>query len=576
MVVLNNNSNKKGITLIALVITIIILLILATISISMLTGNNSIINKTIIAKEGSEISEEKEVINLSVTKSMSKNKYGNLDGDEFESILNEESNRNAEVIEIDDNLITVKFLKSGRYYEIDKDGNITESEVYTDTTPGQLAGSGTEENPFKIECIEDLVLFSKSVNTGTTYTGKYVVLVRDLNFKSILSYNNHNAKYSYIEEDNAYEPDENSETTIKELCTTGQGFIPIGGGTRGFGGIFDGKYNNKNHEIRNIYINNNNQIVALFGGGLRTAKIKNVGITGEIITLSNNTAAGIVASTTNGGTTLEIENCYNKANITGKKYVAGIFGGNGVAIIKKCHNSGTIVSEYFVGGIVGYGSGEIEDCYNEGKVMSTTTAGGIVGYGGWKLNRCYNTGNITGETANGLSTSINNAINCYNTGIITGSIAGRGLGHGGNAKNCYNGGIVNAGTSTGAKITGIDNEASLTVNCCSFGKLNLNGRGLAKSVVSNSGTITNCYYLDGIEEGTEIIPEESAIKFVKTSNDTEVMTTAKVVQALNAYIESNEDEENTTGWCKWKVSEDNLPILDYNTEWNGIEWITKN
>ena len=30
------------------------------------------------------------------------------------------------------------------------------------------------------------------------------------------------------------------------------------------------------------------------------------------------------------------------------------------------------------------------------------------------------------------------------------------------------------------------------------------------------------------------------------------------------------------GWCKWKVSEDNLPILDYNTEWNGTEWITIN
>ena len=38
-------NNKKGITLIALVITIIVLLILAGVSISMLTGDNSFIRK---------------------------------------------------------------------------------------------------------------------------------------------------------------------------------------------------------------------------------------------------------------------------------------------------------------------------------------------------------------------------------------------------------------------------------------------------------------------------------------------------------------------------------------------------
>ena len=44
------NKKNKGITLIALVITIIILLILAGISISMLTGQNGILNRTQEAK----------------------------------------------------------------------------------------------------------------------------------------------------------------------------------------------------------------------------------------------------------------------------------------------------------------------------------------------------------------------------------------------------------------------------------------------------------------------------------------------------------------------------------------------
>ena len=57
MIDLNNNSKEKGITLIALVITIIVLLILAGISITMLTGNNSILTK----QEKQKIEQKKQV-----------------------------------------------------------------------------------------------------------------------------------------------------------------------------------------------------------------------------------------------------------------------------------------------------------------------------------------------------------------------------------------------------------------------------------------------------------------------------------------------------------------------------------
>ena len=48
-------KNNRGITLIALVVTIIVLLILAGISISMLTGQNGILNRATEAKELSDI-----------------------------------------------------------------------------------------------------------------------------------------------------------------------------------------------------------------------------------------------------------------------------------------------------------------------------------------------------------------------------------------------------------------------------------------------------------------------------------------------------------------------------------------
>ena len=53
-------KNKSGITLIALVVTIIVLLILAGISVSMLTGQNGILNRATEAKEKTEIANEDE------------------------------------------------------------------------------------------------------------------------------------------------------------------------------------------------------------------------------------------------------------------------------------------------------------------------------------------------------------------------------------------------------------------------------------------------------------------------------------------------------------------------------------
>ena len=59
-------TNEKGITLIALVLTIIVLLILVGVSISMLTGDNGILGQATNAKEQTEISSEKEAIQLTM------------------------------------------------------------------------------------------------------------------------------------------------------------------------------------------------------------------------------------------------------------------------------------------------------------------------------------------------------------------------------------------------------------------------------------------------------------------------------------------------------------------------------
>ena len=54
------NRNERGITLIALVVTIIVLLLLAGVSISMLTGQNGILNRAAEAKEKTEVAQKEE------------------------------------------------------------------------------------------------------------------------------------------------------------------------------------------------------------------------------------------------------------------------------------------------------------------------------------------------------------------------------------------------------------------------------------------------------------------------------------------------------------------------------------
>ena len=63
-------KNKKGITLVSLVVTIILLLILAGVSIRTLGGENGLITKTKIAKEENLKSEYKEKLTIAKTEAI--------------------------------------------------------------------------------------------------------------------------------------------------------------------------------------------------------------------------------------------------------------------------------------------------------------------------------------------------------------------------------------------------------------------------------------------------------------------------------------------------------------------------
>ena len=354
-------KKNEGITLLVLVVTIIVILILSTITINMLTGENGIIKNTEKAKEATEIADEKEIVQRATVNAMGKNKYGDLKQSELEKQLNEEQEGKTEVTDVGDEF-EILFKESNRYYTVDKDGNISEpQEILKDNYPGDITKGGmldgSEEKPYEINCIEDLVVLSNMCNgsgvkfengkaiditTNDSFSGKKIILKRDLNFKS---------KYSYINSERTDFGDINGNnddgnTLITEL-TTGTGFNSIGSGSETsdqctFLGIFNGK----NHEITGLYQYRTDKYAGLFGWTRNGTKIENIKIHGYIRTVSTKyvaTSVGGIIGRADGN--IEINNCISNVKIESECFygaggMVGRIAGN--SKITNCANFGEI------------------------------------------------------------------------------------------------------------------------------------------------------------------------------------------------------------------------------------------
>ena len=120
----------------------------------------------------------------------------------------------------------------------------------------------------------------------------------------------------------------------------------------------------------------------------------------------------------------------NSGKINGQTQVGGIVGGNNGNILE-CTNTGIVSGTVeFTGGIVGTnGSGTITKCDNDNKVSGKHYVGGIVGiqgveaFGSSLITKCSNQADITGEYAvggiSGRTSASSNITLSYNLGNIT-------------------------------------------------------------------------------------------------------------------------------------------------------------
>ena len=473
------------------------------------------------AKEQAEIDSEKEIIEISAVQAMGKNKYGNITQVELQDNLNTNAGEGkSEVIENGDDLV-VKFIESNRYYKVDGEGNIEKIEIEIDDTPGELDGTGTSENPFVIMSIEDLVYFSNQVNSGNTYIGEYIVLGKDLDFKSKLSY---------------VDGKINGCDSIEELMnlltdTSGSGFTPIGNSDTCY---FSGTFNGNGFKIENIY-ENIEGYGGLFGIGGDSLTIENISVSGEITTY-NNPAGGIIGYIKANSVGI-IKNCNSKTKIEVYNSCAGgIIGNvNSTAVTtetQECSNEGDISAygtdgiEYryeigLAGGIMGAYGGKIINCQNSGDIFSENHAGGIGGYkysGTVEVYNSYNIGNVTADK--------------YAGGILGSTTSSKIT-----IKNCYAAVGMISGQSGAGGIQGYKNPS-------------------ASLVTSNN------YYLESIAANSLGNDSSNAIGEKITEN--QLMTQDNnmgLVNILNFNITLLSTEIDTTKWRKWSLDNNKYPTL---------------
>ena len=263
-------------------------------------------------------------------------------------------------------------------------------------------GSGTKEDPWRIENAEQLAYLAQQVNNGTDYERNHFLLVSDLDL-------------------------------------SGKEWTPIGTYGNPFWGGFDGG----GHTITGMTITGKEaSYVGLFGEcrnfTAASSYIKSVTVKGANI--SGKSFVGAIAG---GGA--NISDCYSIENtICAIRQVGGVCGsltGN----IFGCYNSSSVSGISIAGGIMGtasyegnVGNGVVQYCYNIGAVtvsQQDSYVGGITGASANKydISNCLNCGKITGNGRNvgGIAGSTDSSYmnfigNCYYNSDLNNAGVGEG------------------------------------------------------------------------------------------------------------------------------------------------------
>jgi len=217
-----------------------------------------------------------------------------------------------------------------------------------------------------ISSAEELNMLSAYVSAGKNTSGVTFKLTADITLNAD----------TFAADGTWVEPDGTTAKTGTPVSFTPIGFVD-GGAPLSFNGTFDGD----GHTISGLYINSDQNDVALFSKVSSIGTVKDMTVKNSYVKGSFNVAA-IVASleyTQNG--IPSVLNCTNAGYVVGSSSVAGIVATSTRSVIANCVNSGTVKGDVGVGGIlsVAMGAAKVVNCLNTGSITAADSyAAGIV------------------------------------------------------------------------------------------------------------------------------------------------------------------------------------------------------
>ncbi|MBQ4549106.1 MAG: T9SS type A sorting domain-containing protein [Bacteroidales bacterium] len=195
-----------------------------------------------------------------------------------------------------------------------------------------LNGEGTEDNPYLIETVNDLVFFREKVNGGNNYAGKHVKLAAniDLNNKEWTPIGNvtYDSKYKPADASKVFSGVFNGNgkviSNLKVASTVG------GADTQanvGFFGITGEGADIKDLTLTNVNIETDGRNVGALAGFAYKATLSNITVNGNIQIKGGNNVAGVAGMTRYydmSATNISVSGA-NGSAIVGNNIVGGIF-----------------------------------------------------------------------------------------------------------------------------------------------------------------------------------------------------------------------------------------------------------
>ena len=249
--------------------------------------------------------------------------------------------------------------------------------VWTDHVAKDFAGgSGTKDDPYKIETPEQLAKLAKEVNSGIygqTHSGEYFKMTKDIDLSA-------------------------------------HRWIPIGSGTARSNHAFSGYFDGNNKTVTGLYVDESNeQFSAGLFGNFSGYEIKNLKIKDAYVKTASGddteNAGILIGSAIEGyGMSISVENCSVSGTVeSDNARTGGLAGYNSYGSYENCTANVTINGAGKAGGFVGEDfEGTYTDCVAKGQVNGAWSVGGFAGvlFFGSDVNHCASYGKVTATNWN--------------------------------------------------------------------------------------------------------------------------------------------------------------------------------